>query len=155
MPSGELMSMTRPKGQVVNALLFSPDGTTLAVSVDRGEYGERHGPGTAELWRVEPGARLSRERSWEVPENYVAGVIFRSDGRILAVTVLRTAYDRFIRLWDIDTGARYQLPIKESCSDSIAPSPDGTTLAVTFECFGWEGVPPTSIALWKLEESPR
>jgi WD40 repeat protein len=93
------------------------DGKTLATA------GGYFGPGRAELWNAETGARLT-----ELPagETEFMAVAFAPDGESVATA----SSDRLVRVWDRGTGR-----VKATCEGhanyvrSVVFSPDGKTLA--------------------------
>ena len=98
----------------VNAIAFSPDGTTIASgSNDR----------TIKLWDVATGENIAKlEGHW----NGVNSVVFSADGTKLA----SGAWDNTVKVWDVST--RTNISTFEGHTDgvnAIAFSPDGTTIA--------------------------
>ncbi len=99
---------------MVHAVAFSPDGRRLATAC---------ADGTAQLWDVARGSRLSSPMDHPAA---VRAVAFGPDGR-LAVTV---AADGAVRLWDAMTGAlatdagRHGTP-----GSALCVSPDGRRIA--------------------------
>ena len=99
--------------EAVNALAFSPDGTTLASS-------------TAEqiwIWDISTQQikRILQGHTW-----YVTDIAFSPDGG----TIASTGWDWTFRLWDAPTGKlRKTFGEHTSGVNTIAFSPDGKTLA--------------------------
>ena len=102
---------TPPTPQVVvNAVGFSPDGSTLASG---------HSDGTIRLHEVDTGKLKA------TVENFGAlSVAFSPDGS----TVASTGWDAPIRLWEVRTGQQ-KTTIEGYGSVYVEFSPDGTTLA--------------------------
>jgi WD40 repeat protein len=71
-------------GEYVAAVVFSPDGRTLAAADDR----------AVQLWDVATGKRMAR---LEGHEGKVKCLAYAPDGKCLA----SGSYDRTVRLWDV------------------------------------------------------
>ena len=98
----------------INALAFSPDGTTLATaSSDQ----------TVRLWSVEAGALISALRH-PAP---VSSVVFSSDGRTLATG----SRDGVVRLWDAPRGVLLRAFRPRSASVSVLEFLDADKSLVT------------------------
>ena len=98
----------------VHAMIFSPDGQTLATSsVDR----------AIRLWEIGSG----RERTTVAGhDEFISSMAFSHDGRILATA----SYDRTIKLWNAADGKELAtLTGHEAAVYQIAFSPDGLRLA--------------------------
>jgi WD40 repeat protein len=108
-------------GNMVWAVLFSPDGRTLATtSLD----------GTAKLWDVATGKEV---RTLEGPGGYLVGATFSPDGRLLATAArgpLGTGESGAVTLWEVATG-RELAAWRGHNGDvhAVAFSPDGLVLA--------------------------
>jgi WD40 repeat protein len=96
----------------VNSLAFSPDGGTLAGSID----------GSIQLWEIDSGRRFELMAG----AGEVKGVTFSPDGTMLA----STGSNREIRLWDVASGRAVPSFVsrKHWAGDEIAFSPDGVML---------------------------
>jgi RNA polymerase sigma factor (sigma-70 family) len=110
-----------PLGGTPYAVAISPDGNTLAVSVDGGDGNK---PGVIKLWDL---AGRKEVHSLRGHKGGATWLVFSPDGKTLAST---SAVGVSARLWDMKTGAvRYPLG-----QDWLAPlfkvlfSPDGKSL---------------------------
>lgn len=133
------------RGQVggcVNALAYSPNGTTLAIGAftrdwpsEGGNQAER--PGEVLLWDLRAGKELRRLRG------HVGGVdalAFTPDGKTLATS---GGFDKSVILWDAVEGTqRATLTGHAEPIRSLAMTTDGRILASG----GWDGV----IKLWDV-----
>ncbi len=109
-------------------VVWSPDGTTLAVS---GVHG-----GDVQLWNAADG-RLALTLSGH--KDAVGWLAFSPDGRLLA-TVSR---DVTLRVWDLATGSELKTLLGHSQqAQSVAFSPDGAWLVST----SWDG----TTRLWSV-----
>ena len=98
--------------KLVNDIVFSPDGQTLASGGDG-----------ITLWNVNTGVQKAWYRSGN---EMFESVVFSPDGRTLAVT----SRDE-IHLWDVNTFRhKYSIDRWESNADSVAASPDVRMIAV-------------------------
>jgi WD40 repeat protein len=98
----------------VKAMVFSPDGKTLASA---------SGDKTIRLWNGQSGAALVTLKGHL---DYVQTVVFSPDGKTLA----SASSDKTIRLWDSQSGATLKtLEGHSSTVSAIVFSPDGKTLA--------------------------
>jgi WD40 repeat protein len=117
------------KGRV-EALAFSPDGSTLATGADEP---------TARLWDVATGQPKAK-----LPGHWLFGTVeslsFSPDGRMLATRGYKT-----VRLWDARTGEpKWKIKGGKGRIIGYSFSPDGRTIAVTSnESF--------SVPLWDVE----
>lgn len=98
----------------VNAVAFSPDGSTLAsASFDN----------TVKLWDVKSGAEI---RTLNEHENWVLSVAFSPKGDILA----SSSYDKIIIIWDRNSGkVLHQLTGHTNAVTSLAFHPKENILA--------------------------
>jgi WD40 repeat protein/cytoskeletal protein RodZ len=101
-------------GSLINSVVFSPDGKTLAsASADK----------TIKLWHRDTGKVIS---TLEGHGNQVNSVVFSPDGKTLA----SASRDQTIKLWHRDTGKLIStLEGHGSWVYSVVFSPDGKTLA--------------------------
>jgi WD40 repeat protein len=99
--------------------VISVDGTLIGTA----------GGTTAKLWRVSDGAPL-----WSRPSNAggIASVALSPDGQVLAAGCAGSV----VRLWSTTDGVLLRSITGNNAVDSIAFSPDGTTIAVGEQAFG-------------------
>jgi WD40 repeat protein len=117
-PAGASLLKT---GGEVKALAFSPVRQTLAAVTDEGQ---------ATLWDVE-----SRSLRWgpiRVDPKFASGVSFSADG-----TMLATAGDDGVKLWDAATGARAGSFAEGVPASNVAFSPAGPIVAFVY-AQGWK-----------------
>jgi WD40 repeat protein len=118
----------------LGAVAFSPDGKTLAV----GGYQE------VLLWDL-PQARLAKRIGVGQLGDVVRALVFRKDGRMLAVGdgVPRTS--GAVKIFDVGTGQlSATFPEPKDAVYSLALSPDGKLLAA--------GAADASLCVWNLDE---
>src|SRR5262249_8349907 len=98
----------------VGALVFSPDGKTLATA---------GADNVVRLWNVATGETSTTLKGHE---DYVCAVAFSPDGKTLATG----SYDKTAKLWDV-TGARERRTLRGhgGVVMAVAFSPDAKTLA--------------------------
>ena len=122
--SGRRVALLRGHGGSVDTVVFSPDGTKLAVGARGGDQSSR---GTVKLWGFPPTALdVVAQRSFNTFHVQSGGGIhlaFSPDGQTLAV-----GSDEGVNLLDVDTGKNIATPEK-SFSPAVAFSPDGRMLA--------------------------
>lgn len=97
--------------QAIQSVAFSPDGNTIAA----GSYG------TVELWDV---ASESKIATLEGHPRWVGSIAYSLDGKKVAAGL----NDDKVELWDINSKTKTTLT-HEGLVNSVAFSPDGTTLA--------------------------
>lgn len=103
----------------VSALVFAPDGKTLASA---GSYGDQ----TVRLWSLATGKDILT--LWQ--PGPIDAIAFAPDGKTLAC-VAGYYSDKMIRLWDVSTGKLLRtLPGHGNRLQSVLFAPDGKTLAV-------------------------
>jgi WD40 repeat protein len=124
----------------VKAMVFSPDGKTLASA---------SGDKTIRLWNGQSGAALVTLKGHL---DYVQTVVFSPDGKTLA----SASSDKTIRLWDSQSGAA--LKTHEGHSGSyftVVFSPDGKTLASVSDntIRLWDGESGAALKTWNCHSS--
>jgi len=120
--------LTVAQGEVVRAVAFSPDGTTLAAAVgDEAGY--------VRLYKAATGLPV---RTLEGHGSIVWGLVFSPDGRYLA----SAARDTTVKVWDWHSGAILHTIDFPDEVTSVAFSPDSLTLAAG----GVDGWP--NAAIW-------
>ncbi|HMQ35633.1 MAG TPA: WD40 repeat domain-containing protein, partial [Chloroflexaceae bacterium] len=118
--------------EVVGAVLYAPDGETIAVGLG----------GTVEL---RDAATLEARARLEGHANEISALAFTPDGATLASGAQN---DNAIRLWDVAAGRELRrLEGHTGWVRSLAVSPDGATLA--------SGSTDTTIILWDLATGRR
>ena len=122
--SGRRVGRLRGYDDIVNTVVFSPDGTKLAVGARGGDQSSR---GIVKLWRFPPKALdVLTQRSLSTFYTQSKGgirVAFSPDSRILAV-----GSDDGVSLLDVETGEKI-VTLEKSFSPAVAFSPDGRMLA--------------------------
>jgi WD40 repeat protein/serine/threonine protein kinase len=115
----ELRRLTGPRGLLGHiALVFSPDGTTLAAS-GRGN--------SVNLWDT---VTWSPRRSLGGHTAWVSDAAFSPDGRLLATS----SEDGTIRLWNVADGSTiWMIKGHEKAINALAFAPDGHSLASAAE----------------------
>jgi WD40 repeat protein len=132
----------------VKRVSFSPDGKTLAAGL------EMRAEGGVVLWDVATGRRL-RPEPLSVKEGFLESVCFFPDGELLAVGWsygIGHSMRGGVILWGVTAGERLRadpLPRKEGFVGSMCFSPDGRTLAATFDIFGADS-PEGGVLLWDM-----
>ncbi len=102
------------KTGVGQAVVFSPDGKTLATS----------GP-PVRLWNIAAGTPTGRPINFGTPDYPVKAMAFSPDGKVFAAATQLGA----LRLWNAETHAPIGAAMTASGADEVAFSPDGTELA--------------------------
>jgi WD40 repeat protein len=114
----------------VNAVAFSPDGTTLSSASD---------DKTIKLWNLDSGEEI---HTLEGHGNWIWAIAFSPDTKILA----SGSADKTIKLWNLKTGKLIRtLEGNTDGVTSVAFSPDGKTLA------SGTASKDMKIKLWNLE----
>jgi WD40 repeat protein len=104
------------------AMVFSPDGRTLATS----DTGLTFTKGTIRFWDVRTHRQLGPPIRFRKSSDYNVSIAFSPNGRILA-----TAGNNTVRLWDVHTHRQLgrQLRGQRDAVTSLAFSPNGRILA--------------------------
>ncbi|OAI56424.1 hypothetical protein AYO47_09030 [Planctomyces sp. SCGC AG-212-M04] len=115
-----------PNGMDQSCLLFSPDGSRLAVGGSRGDEV------AVQLWDIHSG-KLAHSWSWPKgrdPHSSVSDVSFTPDGGRLATTVFRQST---VQVFNLETGERLK-DLKHKEVYGLSYSSDGGQLATS----GWD-----------------
>ena len=114
---------------VVNSVVFSPDGALLASGSD---------DNTVRLWRVSDGAPV-RTLAGGGKSNEVQSVAFSPDGVLLAAG----SRDATVRLWRVSDGVLFRTLVHTGWVWSVAFSPDGALLI---------SGSPREVRLWRVSD---
>ncbi|MEV4676617.1 WD40 repeat domain-containing protein, partial [Actinomadura sp. NPDC049382] len=116
---------TFPRIQGVQALAFSPDGRSLAVSVG-------NGPHYVQVWDIATGKSVPMKTDY-----YAKALTFSPDGRSLAGGY---AFAGRFTVWDVSSGKATEIAPRDATEiPCLAFSPDGTTVAAsTGGYYGYE-----------------
>jgi WD40 repeat protein len=123
LPPGVRLQIGRPTDYATTVLAFSPDGSTLAATTNRGFTGGMEAP--VHLWDVATGRPRHTLRWHKVG---VMAAAFSPDGSVLATSGI----DNFLRFWDAKTGqdlTRADVPLSGH-GYALCFSPDGKRLLV-------------------------
>ncbi|MFO0864741.1 MAG: serine/threonine-protein kinase [Gemmataceae bacterium] len=132
--SRSLVNRYRGSPRDITALAFSPDGAMLCSG----------GREEVRLWDVATGRLIVRSFG-AVGMDYITGIVFRSDGRQIAVSSLGSAYPPGVTLWNLNPNAvSCRLLGLSGQIELIALSPDGKHVAALAQ--NWE------VGVWNLEE---
>jgi WD40 repeat protein len=139
--TGRQGRLTTGVDDVVSAISFSPDGSTLAIARGAGDASQRYG--RIELWDTKTGTLRHVIKGFD---GSVTSISFSPDGRTLvSVSIEYRAQEiqekagrrslRFVELkwWDTETGEfkhSFTLPREETFSAQANYSPDGKQLAL-------------------------
>ena len=105
----------------VNALVFSPDGSTLFIAAGEAGIG-----GVAYQWRVGDPGRPDLTRKFEGHKDALYALALSPDGRTLATG----SYDQKVKLWSTETGAEIKtLNGHNGAVFGLSFRPDGKVLA--------------------------
>jgi len=128
MDTGQLERSLPTRPWPPTKLAFSPDGTLLAVALDRAY--------SVEIWDWKAGSLVSRLEGHRAP---IVALVFLRDRR----RIVTGAHEAAVRLWDIESGRELQrFQGQLTATHCLAISPDGSRLAGS----GTDGV----IRLWDL-----
>jgi WD40 repeat protein len=134
-----ILAFLQSEGDVVEDVVLSPDGKTLAMGYRRDELGTSGG---VVLWDVARRGRLTNI-PLAVAEGGVVGVAFSPDGKTLAAGYRwRASGGSGVVLWDMARRARLAekpLAVAEGSIASVAFSPDGKLLAAGYGSVGGRG----------------
>jgi WD40 repeat protein len=149
LPSAALPASTTGNGSTADSVAFSPNGTTLAVGTN-----DSSGSGTVTLWNLSSPTRPHQLSRPLTADNNVGSVAFSPDSKTLAVGDLDSSHPGAITLWNLSNPAhprqisQFGQPPPSGFTtlaetmNSVAFSPDGTTLAV--------GADGGTVTLWNL-----
>jgi WD40 repeat protein len=105
----------------VNALVFSPDGSTLFIAAGDAGIG-----GIAYQWNVGDPAHAELTRKFEGHKDALYALALSPDGKTLATG----SYDQKIKLWNVETGAEIKtLSGHNGAIFGLSFRPDGKVLA--------------------------
>lgn len=117
---------------LITAIVFSPDGKTLAT----GDYDHPKQMMTIKLWNVSTGKLVRTLRRSQAPKPYSGGsyyfpvsLAFSPDGQ----TLYTSATNPVVQVWDLNTGRlQRSLSVHPQTVRSIAVSPNGGTIALNY-----------------------
>lgn len=118
--TGKEIRTLLPRGSIVRAVAFSPDGKIVATGCD----GTLSSTSLLKLWDVATGKELAGARSRINERDAVYALAFSPDGKKLV-----TGGGGLVKLWDVATGRLLHSFAAPLLVWSIAFSPDGRTIA--------------------------
>ena len=129
--TGGLKGTLESKGEHFGHVVYSPDGSTLAV-ISNYE--------TVRLWNVAPG---QPNTSFTLPVESPAIIRFSPDGRTLAVGGMDV-----INLWDVNTRSLKATLGESGWTDGLEFSPDDLTLAILSSEKNEVGIYESKVTFW-------
>jgi WD40 repeat protein len=136
--SGRSLHVLRGHTHPITALVFSPDGKTLASGT--GQYRHAEAPGEVKVWDVATGKQLALIQGHA---GFVSSLAFTADGKTLA----SGSWDRTVKLWDVATGNE-QASIPTNFVWSVAFARNGKTLAAGTGVF--DRTVPGELNVWDV-----
>ncbi len=135
--TGEVIPTAMPMFALVDGIVFSPDGRTLA------DVGRRHG---MNLWDIRSSRKLT---AINLPTRRVNALVFSPDGKTFAIANAKTE----VRLREVSTGKRILSFTSEPAPSllrtdalALAFSPNGETLAIATE---------STVEMWDVHTGQR